>query len=274
MDEQTVIYIGSASMIALLVIYDAGVLGPFAIIGTILSLLTIVMVFAINYADFILFPLLTMAFGIKIVPAKDYYIPKNSDCVIKYVNGIYYATGYLTANVYNYVFAAESIDETEEAKLSEGPEKWEKIVMNVNFPFRLNVIAVAEDIQKFRDELEGKRGMIEYQMSKEMSGSNPNQLTIQDMQRKMNVLDARINRLSSGERPVNALMYIDSTAVGVSEKEAMDVLTGQLNHLETVFNAFDLDINRIPGRELYELFTFNYVLPEAEDMTLIFNVQA
>jgi hypothetical protein len=116
--------------------------------------------------------------------------------------------------------------------------------------------------------------MIEYQMSKEMSGSNPNQLSIQDMQRKMNVLDARINRLSSGERPVNAIMYIDTTAVGVSEKEAMDMLTGQLNHLETVFNAFDLNISRIPGRELYELFTFNYVLPEAEDMSLIFSMQA
>lgn len=273
MDEETIIYIGAASMIAFLVIYNAAAMGPFAFVGTLLAVFTVIIVFTLNYADYIIFPVLTGVAGIKIVPAKGYYIPRNSNCVIKYVNGIYYATGYLTANIYNYVFAAESVDENEDTKLGEAPDKWEKIVMNTNFPFRLNVISVAEDIQKFRDELEGKRGAIEYQMSKEMSSQNPSQLTIQDLQRKMNILDARINRLSAGERPVNALMYIDTTAVGVSEKAATDALTGQLNHLQTLFNSFDLSIIRIPGRELYELFTFNYVLPEAEDMSLIFSTQ-
>ena len=249
-------------MIALLVVYNAGALGPFALIGSLLSLFTIIMIFTINYADFVLFPLFTGLLGIKITPAKGYYIPKNSNTVIKYVNGIYYATGYLTANIYNYVFAAESVDEEEEAKLGEAPDKWERIVMNAGFPFRLNFVSMAEDIQKFREELEGKRGAIEYQMSKEMSSSNPSQLAIQDLQRKMNVIDARINRLSAGERPVNAIMYIETTAVGVSEKESMDLLTNQLNHLQTLFNAFDLNITRIPGRELFELFSFNYVLPD------------
>src|SRR5208283_156776 len=133
---------------------------------------------------------------IKIIPAKNYYIPKTNNSVIKYVNGLYYSTGYLTANIYNYVFQVENVDEDEEQKLSEAPDKWERIVMNVDFPFRFNMIATAEDIQKYRDELEGKRGMMEYQISKEMQNSNPSQMTIQELQRKMNVLDVRINKLS------------------------------------------------------------------------------
>jgi hypothetical protein len=42
-------------------------------------------------------------------------IPKEQDSVVKYVNNKYYATGYLSANIYNYVFAAESVEEDENA---------------------------------------------------------------------------------------------------------------------------------------------------------------
>ncbi len=273
MDEQTILYIGSTSFLALLVMFVSPLLGAFGVIGVILAALTIVLIFIINYADFVVFPVLTMLFGIKIMPAAGYTIPKSSNAVVKYVNGIYYATGFLTANIYNYVFSAENVDETEDIKLGESPDKWERIVMSAGFPFRFNIISVAEDVQKYRDELEGRRGVLEVQLSKEMGGSNPNQLAIQDLQRKMNVLDARINRLSGGERPIDAIMYIDTTAVGVSEKEAVDALTNQLNHLQTLFNSFDLSITRIVGREVYHLFTFNYSLPESSTLDLIFSTQ-
>jgi len=68
-------------------------------------------------------------------------------------------------------------------------------------------------------------------------------------------------------------MYIETTAVGVSEKEAMDALTNQLNHLQTLFGAFDLNIMRVTGRELYYLFTMNYAIPEVEALDQIFEAQ-
>jgi hypothetical protein len=274
MDEETILYIGSTSVVALLLIFNTTAFGQFDILVSGLAVFSIVMLFVINYADFIIFPLITLAFGIKMVPAKGYYIPKNSNSIVKLINGIYYATGYLTANVYNYVFAVENVDENEEAKLAEGPDKWEKIVMNAGFPFKFNIISVAEDIQKYREELEGKRGMLEFQVSKEMNTDKPDEMMVQDLQRKMSVLDARINKLSGGERPLNALMYIETTAVGVSEKEAVDALTNQLSHLETLFNSFDLSITRVIGRELYYLFTFNYMLPESGLLLEVFSTQA
>ena len=189
------------------------------------------------------------------------------------MNGLYYATGYLTANIYNYVFEAEAVQEGEDAVLGAAPDKWERIVMNAGFPFKYNMIAVAQEVQKYRDELEGKRGVFEFQLSHEMSSESPDQMTIDDLQRKMNILGARIGRLSEGERPVDSIMYIESTAVGVSEKEAADALTNQLNHLQTLFSSFDLGINRVVGREMYHLFTFNYALPEEDMLTQVFSMQ-
>ncbi|MGC8628682.1 MAG: hypothetical protein ACP5T4_00520 [Candidatus Micrarchaeia archaeon] len=273
MDSNTIFYIGTCSLIALMTASVGSLYGPFALIMGILSLLTIVTLFIINYADFLLFSLFTLLFGIREIPAKDYYIPKTNDCVIKYVNGIYYATGYLTANVYNYVFTVEQIQEGEEAVLSEAPNTWERIVQNISFPFKYNILCYSEDLQEYRDELEAKRGTLEFQLSREMSSSSPSQLEIEDLQRRINIIQTRIDRLSSGERPINAVMYIESTAVGVSEKEAMDALTSQLNHLQTVFGSFDLNIVRVVGRELYSLFRFNFALPQKEEMELMFSVQ-
>ena len=273
MDINTIAYIGICSLIAVLVASGGSMYGPFAAIVAVLALFSIVFLFIINYADFLVFPLFTNMLRIKQIPAKDYYIPRTNDCIIKNVSGVYYATGYLTANIYNYVFSAEQVQEGEENLLAAAPNTWERIVSNISFPFKYNIVCYSEDIQKYRDELEARRGTLEFQMSKEMSSTSPNQLTIEDLQRRINILQARIDRLSSGERPINAIMYIETTAVGVSEKEAQDSLNSQLTHLQTVFGSFDLSITRIMGRELYYLFKFNYALPQAEELGLMFSVQ-
>lgn len=273
MDEQTMIYIGLTSMIAFFVLLDGPSFKGLGVVVSLLSLLAIVMIFIINYVDYIPFTIFTRLFGIRIIPASDYYIPRSADSVVKYTSNLYYATGYLTGNIYNYVFTAESVEEEEELKLSEAPDKWERIVMNVSFPFKFNIIATAQDVQDYREMLEGKRGVYEYQISKEMMSSNPNPLTIESLQTKINVLGARIDRISRGERPIDTIMYVETTAVGVSEKEAVDKLTSQLNHLQTLFNSFDLHISRVIGREIYHLFNFNYQLPSIGFMRQTFGTQ-
>ena len=267
------VYLAFSCSIAVLVLFGTAFYGPFGPAAAILATMTLVALFVVNYADFLVFPAITNLLRIRMIPAKNYYIPKENNCVIKYINSLYYATGYLTANIYNYVFEAESIQEGEDAKLAEAPEKWERIVMNAGFPFKYNIIAVAQDVQKYRDELEGRRGVFEFQLSHEMGSQAPSQLTIDSLQRKMNMLDARIGRLSGGERPLDSIMYVETTAVGISEKEAADALTNQLNHLQTLCSAFDLGITRVVGREMYHLFTFNYVLPDEDILTQVFSMQ-
>ncbi|MGC8675958.1 MAG: hypothetical protein ACP5T3_00365 [Candidatus Micrarchaeia archaeon] len=273
MDANTIFYLATCSIIAILVAMASAAYGSAAIIVAVLAILAILAFFIINYADFLLFPLFTTILNIKQIPAKDYYIPKANNAIIKYVNGVYYATGYLTANIYNYVFTVEQIQEGEETLLAEGPNNWERIVQNITFPFKYDIVCFAEDLQKYRDELEARRGALEFQLSREMSSTTPSQLTIEDLQRRINIIQTRIDRLSSGERPINALMYIESTAVGVSEKEALDSLSSQLDHLQTVFGGFDLSITRVVGRELYSLFQFNYALPGEQELELEFSVQ-
>lgn len=272
MDEKTIVYIAASMLLVLMVLGSSSSFGIFGILIKILAVLAFIFILLLAFADFLLFPVITRIFGITITPAKNFTITSSQDSVIKYSNGIYYATGYLTANVYNYIFAAERATD-DQPELAAAPEKWEKAIMNIKFPFKFNLIAASEDIQKYRDELETKRGLLEFQYSKEMQSTNPNPMGLENMQREINVIQTRIDKIGEGEKPVNSIMYVESTAVGVSLKDAQDALTNQLNELQTIFNVFDLSLIRITGREVYSLFSFNYLIPNESELFSMFSTQ-
>ncbi len=272
MDQNTIFHLAASLLVVLLVIIGSSNYGLFSILLIALALITAALILILAFADYLIFPTITRIMHISITPFKNYMIPKEQDSVVKNVNGMYYATGYVAANVYNYVFAAEAVEEDQSAMIL-APEKWEKATMNIHFPFKFHLISSAEDIQQFRDELETKRGLYEFQYSREASSGSPNPMGLESLQRQMRVIQARIDRLGSGEKPINSIMYIESTAVGISEKDARDSLTKQLNELMTVFNVFDLSMVRVYGRELYLLQKMNYIIPTLTELKAQFQQQ-
>ncbi len=273
MDERTIIYLVGCAAPMLIALTNITAYGPLNILILIIVLLGVLLLLILNYADFLVFPALTSLLKVSVQLSHDHIVPKSEKCIIKHVKGLYYATGYLTANIYGYVFSEEIVSGDEEGKMVAAPELWEKVVMNTEFPFKFNVVASTKQVQKYREELEGQRGYLEFTLSKEQQQQNPNQLTITEIQRKIAILQARINRVSEGELPVESIMYIESTAVGVSEKEAVDELQNQLNHLETVLSAFDLSITRVTGREMHTLFKLNYRVFSRNEMLTAFQIQ-
>ncbi|MCL5679939.1 MAG: hypothetical protein M1465_01175 [Candidatus Marsarchaeota archaeon] len=242
-------------------------------IGIILLLLATVFILAMNWIDAKLFSAITSILGITFQPAKDYTINKHQNAVLKEVTGIYYATGYVTANLFDYTFREEAAPEDDEEKMISAPDKWERMVMNIDFPFKFHVLASGLDVQNIRDELEGKRSYQEFQLSRAMQ-NNANEVTITDIRRKMNMIQAKIDRISQGEKPIATVMYIETTAIGVSEKAALDALEGQINQLRLSFSSFDVETTRVIGRELYSLFNFNFSLPtEFSGLVALFDRQ-
>ncbi len=262
MDEEEVFYL----ILSLIVIFIAfGTLqtfgSPWSAIAALLSLIAVAFILIINWADFLVFPLFTKTFGITFQPAKDYIITKKQDSILKNVSGLYYATGFVTANLFPYIFKEEQQDESQEEKLVEAPQKWERAVMTLSFPFKFHLMSVASDVQKVRDELEAKRGLQEFQLNREMQSQKQSEIAVTDIRRKINVIQARIDRISSGEKPISSLMYIETTAVGISEKSAIDNLASQIKELQVAFSSLDVQLNRVIGRELYTLFMFNFSMP-------------
>lgn len=272
MDQITIVYLVLSLLFVVFIMISPNY-GPLGILIIIFSIIAGLLILLLAYADYLVYPLFTRFLKIVTISGKDYYIPKSQDAIITYKDGLYFATGYLTANVYNYVFQAEKVNEDEDTDMKNAPDNWEKATANINFPFRYNVVSTVLDIQKHRDELEARRGIIQFQYSSELQNTNPNPVTIDEIQRRIRIVEARISRLGQGERPLTAMMYIESVAVGITEKEAMDTLAAQLNQLQTVFNIFDLSIIRVIGREVYHLHKLSYVIPSMDHLASVFQFQ-
>ncbi len=253
-----VVFIG----IALMPAFGPGV---YTYIVLIICLMTAGLLLVINFADFLVFPIAMRILGIVFKPSEDYKIIKTQDAVVKNVSGINYAIGYLTGNLFAYEFKAEQQEENIDDKITDAPDTWERAVMSIDFPFKFHVLSCARDVQEARDELEGKRSYQEFQMNRAMQGGKTTDVEITDLQRKLNIIQTQIDRIGQGERPISAVIYIETIAVGVSEKEALDNLTAQASRLQIALSSLDISLSRVIGRELYTLFKFNFALPTTRD---------
>lgn len=277
MNDEQIIYTTFSSVIIVLAIANLGSFGGgiYTYIALFIAMLGLAFVLLITFADFILFPLVTGLLGITFQPFKDYKITKGQDAVIKYINGIYYATGYITANLFAFEFKAERVQENEEERELAAPEGWERAVMSINFPFKFHVLAAGLDLQATRDELEGKRSYQEFNLSRALQSASANEVVITDIQRKINVIQAKMDRISQGEKPISTIMYVETTAVGVTEKAAMDLLSAQIKQLQVALSTLDVQLLRVQGRELYTLFKFNFMMPtNYEELATNFDKQS
>ena len=263
MDEMSIVYMAVTSVVLLIALAMAPYAAPGLLFYIILFFIVIALVIIaiLNWADFLIFPFVMGRLGIIFEPVKGYTISKNQEAVIKHVGELYYATGYITANLYPYEFKQEFSDQEVQQKIVNAPDVWERAVSSIDFPFKFHVLSTGRDVQKARDELEGKRSYQEFQMSRMMQNSKGNEMGIVDVQRKINILQAKMDRLSHGEKPISTIMYIETASVGVTEKSALDNLSAQIERLQVAMSSMDIQLIRVVGRELYTLFNFTFSLP-------------
>ncbi len=262
MDEEGIIYMAFALVVLLVSLTFAARMGGgiLSVIAALIVVVTACLVVILNFADYIVVSLGFSAMGLTFQPAAGYLINKQQNAAIKQVGGIYYATGYVTANLFSYEFKQELEQSDTEAKIIEAPLRWELAVTNIKFPFKYHLLSSGLNVQDMRDELEGKRSYQEYQMSKVMQEGKDN-MAIEELQRKINVLQRKMDRISGGEKPIGSVMYVETTAIGVSEKAAVDELERQIGALQIALSPMNVDLIRVIGRELYTLFKFSFAMP-------------
>jgi hypothetical protein len=266
-DELGIIYLVFCLMPLLIIFAASGSFGGgvWSAMAVAFALLAALLIMALNWLDYVVFPAFTRLLGVEFRLAKDYTITKSQDAIVKNINGLNYAVGYLTANIFAYVFKAEAMEEDMEQKISDSPETWERAVMAIDFPFKFHVLSNNRDVQKARDLLEGKRSYQEFQMNRAVQGGKTSDTELAELRRKENMIETQLNRIAEGEKPISTVMYIETVAVGVTQKAALDNLASQVNRLQIALSSLDLQLQRVVGRELGTLFNFNFSLPVTQE---------
>jgi hypothetical protein len=98
-----------------------------------------------------------------------------------------------------------------------------------------------------------------------MQATTPNAMEIDNIQRKIRVLDVKLNRMSAGEKPLGVLMYATVYACGLSKEAALRNLEVAIREASvTIGNALDLKVCRLYGKDLKNAFMLEYIIPPSE----------
>lgn len=237
-------------------------LGFFGLILFFISLAFVALIPITMFLDYLVLPAFTYLFRITEIPADGYEIVPEQNAIIKNVQGIYYAIGYLGISIYEYVLRREEPEENIQLQFLQGLELWERAVERFNFPLSIDLISFQRDLMATRREFEEQRDYYEYRLSKELQAPNPNALEVEALQRKIRIVNLKLNRMSSGEKPIGVLMYATVIAYGSNKQAALQNLNALIKEATvTLSNALDMKVERLSGRDLRNAFLLSTIVP-------------
>ena len=188
----------------------------------------------------------------------EHVVPPSNDVITKENNGVHYASVFLQAQVVDSVS-----DKTSEQKqlLS---EYFERAVSNLGFVCKYSFMIVAKDIQKYREKILTRRGIAELRLSK-LKGQNldgANEMIARKYEREIQLWTKQLSRLTTGEKPLEAVCYIMTTASGLTNEEAIVRARRQADQIvSTVSNALNVEIKQLKGNDMKKCFEWEYALP-------------
>lgn len=230
--------------------------GPLSLIGAIACGLGVVGAILFYKYGYILMPIILQRSRVVQILEGGYEIPPSNDAIIKNVGGIYYASMFLVAKIY------ESVSEKSPEETAIYTEFFERAISSVNFVVKFCMMVYVKDLNIYRTNLETKRAEAQLRLARERDKPDPDVLKLDRYEREVAMWEGQIARLTAGVKPMGALCYIMTTATGVSKEEAMAHARAQANELKaTVSNALNVEVTLLKGEEMKKCFDWEYMIP-------------
>lgn len=242
---------------------SATTVSPFIGIAIILlAALCIAGIYASFAFGYLVMPFVTAALGVGESLGNGYRIPPNQEAVVREIGGVYQATMYMRVSFYEM-----ALNEGETPVTSAYMELWERALAGIKFPFKFCLITYLQDLSKYREEIETRRYAATLKLGKERENTRPDPLAIDKWEREIARMNAMLNRLAEGEKPLGCVMYSATTAVGANEAGAVAAAKRQVSEIRSsVANALNVEVKPIKGEDLKRCFNFDiYVPPDKGD---------
>ena len=215
--------------------------------------------FAWKYG-YLIMPLVVKRSGIVEVMNGEYEIPPAQDVIIKRSGGKYYASAFMSARV------------TESTTEKSGPEKslfmeyFERAVSAVKCVSKFSVVVSAVDLSKWEDEIKSKRSFAETKKSRLLVSSPEKTGEISKLEREIVMWNRQLERLGAGERPVDVICYLMTTANGASKEEAVGRVKSQAKEVRSAIgNALNAEVTPLAGEDMKKCFEWERILPASQE---------
>ncbi|MFA6328318.1 MAG: hypothetical protein WCY41_02650 [Candidatus Micrarchaeia archaeon] len=191
--------------------------------------------------------------GAKIVEAgRNFEIPPSQDVVVGKEGGSFLATIFLSARLY---------ESASEGNAAGAGKMFEKAISSSGFPFKVCCLVCPLSLRSELDEMREKRSLAESRRGKLATGKG-NESERARLEREIAMWGRQIERLSSGERPLEVVFYLSTTAAGRTKEEAVSRARAQSEELSVVVgSALSCEITPMKGEEMKRLFWWDFFGP-------------
>ena len=199
--------------------------------------------------------------GAKVVEAgRNFEIPPSQDLVIGKSGGNFLATAFLCAQLY------ESASEKDEKQRLVMGEMFEKAVSGAGFPFKVCCLVCPLRLGSELDEIRARRSLAESRLAK-LRGQKGSAEAAR-LKREIAMWGRQVERLTSGEKPLEVVFYFSTTASGLTKEEAISRANTQAEELSVVLSgALSCEMLRLRGEEMKRCFWWDFFGPaDTEDL--------
>jgi hypothetical protein len=221
-------------------------------------------------ALFFLLALVLWRYGYLVVPyfiknariveaGRNFEIPPSQDVIIGNSGGKFLATAFLAARLY------ESASEKGKEGAARMGEMFERAIASSGFPFKVCCMVCPLEMKSELEEMRAKRSIAEERREK-LSGRGKGSAEAARLEREIAMWGRMIDRLSSGERPLEVVFYLSTTASGMGKEEAVSRARAQSDELSVVVgSALACEVARLKGEEMKRCFWWDFFGPTDRD---------
>ena len=198
--------------------------------------------------------------GAKIVEAgRNFEIPPSQDAIVGKSGGNFLATVFLAARLY------ESASEKQPGERGALGEMFEKAIASSGFPFKICALVCPLELKNELEEIRSKRSIAESRKEK-LSASSKHDSEMARLDREIAMWSRQIERLTGGEKPLEMVFYLSTTASGLTKEEAIARARAQGDELSVVVgSALSCEIVPLAGEEMKRCFWWDFFGPADRD---------
>ncbi len=229
---------------------------PAAALGSLFFLLTI----ALWKYGYVLLPVLMK--NAKVVEVgRNFEIPPSQDVVVGRGSGGFLATVFLAARLY------ESASEKDGTRRLMMGEMFEKAISSAGFPFKVCCLVSPLDLRGELDEIRTKRSLAENRRASHHASAK-NDSEVARLEREIAMWGRQIDSLTTGQKPLEVIFYLSTTANGITEDEAVARARSQGEELSVVVgSALSCEVVQLRGEEMKKCFWWDFFGPtDSEDL--------
>jgi len=190
---------------------------------------------------------------------RSFEIPKTQDAIIGMERGSFLATVFLSARLY------ESASERDEKGRAAMCLMFERAISTAGFPFKASLLVSPLELKNELEEIRAKRSIAESRMEK-LSRGKQKSSELARLKREIAMWNGMLEKLGGGEKPLEVMFYLSTTASGLTKEEALARAKEQGRELSAVVgSSLSCEVEVLKGEEMKRCFWWDFFGPADAD---------